>query len=240
MFKKCFVLGVLLLSVPMSGCVSVRTVNMGPAKSDHIYEKNYQLGTAKTAYVGEEIVKVKDYYVTTQNLSKLRADSDFTLEVFGQNTYRGNKGDQFTILGQSDDELSNYLISVPTMPMIRFCIDKYGAMTDRLVGNMNQILAISPQLQPRDTRFRQVTVQAVDQNAGYVNFEIVFTGIGDKSMNLLYREYTKDNMAREAFYQNLTYPLTTKTIRFKNIQIAVSEITDDHIRYSVTTDGLSQ
>lgn len=228
------------MSVLTSGCVSVRAVNMAPTKSDHVYEKNYHIGTEKTAYVGEEIVKIKDYYITTQNLSKLRADSDFTLEVFGQNTYRGNKNEQFTILGQSDDELSNYLISVPTMPMIRFCIDKYGAMTDRLIGNMNQVLAISPNLQPVDTRFRQVIVQAVDQNAGYVNFEIVFTGISDKSMNLLYREYTKDNMAREAFYQNLTYPLTTKTIRFKAIQIAVAEVTDDHIRYSVTTDGLSQ
>ncbi len=62
-------------------------------------------------------------------------------------------------------------------------------------------------------------------------------GISDKSMNLLYREYTKDNMAREAFFQNLTYPLATRTIRFKNIQIAVAEVTDDHIRYSVRRMG---
>ena len=56
---------------------------------------------------------------------------------------------------------------------------------------------------------------------GYLNHELVFTGVGSNGISLLYREYTFEDMARSAFKQELVYPKDTDEIRFRSYQIEV-------------------
>jgi hypothetical protein len=53
---------------------------------------------------------------------------------------------------------------------------------------------------------------------------------------MLYREYTPDNLARPAFYQNLTYPKDSSYVRFKQLKIKVNAVTNELIKYIVEED----
>ncbi|MAK63733.1 MAG: hypothetical protein CMF75_03160, partial [Maricaulis sp.] len=39
------------------------------------------------------------------------------------------------------------------------------------------------------------------------NFEIIYSGMGSGSIRLNYREFTNNDMARQAFFQELSYPV---------------------------------
>ena len=52
------------------------------------------------------------------------------------------------------------------------------------------------------------------------------------------REYTSEDLARPAFYQNLVYESNKKRIRFKDTIIEIHEATNEKIVYTVISDGL--
>jgi hypothetical protein len=68
------------------------------------------------------------------------------------------------------------------------------------------------------------------------NFEIVFNGIDGSAMRFQYREYTAGDLARPAFFQDLSYPLSSRTVRFRTMSIAVASVDAQQIRYTVETE----
>ncbi len=69
-----------LFMVPL-GCASVQPVapQVRVVDSKHVFEKNYSLGVEASAYVGEPIVRVKDYYEVVQAADALQASESFIL-----------------------------------------------------------------------------------------------------------------------------------------------------------------
>jgi hypothetical protein len=233
------ILIVSIVSLIFIGCASIKQIpNMGEDKK-HIYKKNYEIAKPRFAYVGEEIVKVQDYYITKKKLNKLKAMNDFKLDV-GFSEYFGMKDDTYPIVGITDiDNVEHYVVSFPgSLQILRFCITRDGYFSERIIGQMNQILVGSPKVNPKDTKFEIVITENIDASQGYTNYEIVFTGASNNQINLLYREYTSDNMAKQAFYQNLSYPLDAKSIRFKNIVMSVENVSHEKIQYTVTQDNI--
>jgi hypothetical protein len=49
-------------------------------------------------------------------------------------------------------------------------------------------------------------------------------------------ELSGGNMARAAFYQDLTYNKKQKTIRFRNLTIDTEEVNNEKIVYKITQD----
>ena len=97
-----------------------------------------------------------------------------------------------------------------------------------------------PSIIPEDTEFEFVEETEIDQSKTFINYEIVFTGTTANSMNFLYREYTAADLARPAFHQNLTYPINTEIIRFRQTRIKIHEVSSESIKYTVLEDGLSE
>lgn len=58
------------------------------------------------------------------------------------------------------------------------------------------------------------------------------------SLNATYKEYSYNDLARPAFFQNLTYQVDAKQIRFKNFLIQIHDVTNEQITYTVLKDGL--
>jgi len=77
----------------------------------------------------------------------------------------------------------------------------------------------------------------IDASKGFVNFELVYSGTTRESFQLLYREYTKDDLARPAFSQTLVYEKERASIRFRNLQIDVHEASNEKIRFNIISDG---
>jgi hypothetical protein len=70
------------------------------------------------------------------------------------------------------------------------------------------------------------------------SYQIIYTGINDVSLNMTYREYTKDDLAKPAFFQNITYKADAKQIRFKDFLIQIHDVTNENITYTILEDGL--
>ena len=91
-------------------------------------------------------------------------------------------------------------------------------------------------INPPETRFYPVKIQRVLENVPFTNMEIIYSGLSDNTMHLLYREYTPKNLIRPAFTQELSYPSDAKTIRFKDLKIEVKEVSAEELVYSVIED----
>lgn len=65
-------------------------------------------------------------------------------------------------------------------------------------------------------------------------YEILYQGVSRNTLKLAYREYIKD-MARPAFYQDVTYDLEVKptTISFRTVRIEISAADNNKITYRV-------
>ena len=73
---------------------------------------------------------------------------------------------------------------------------------------------------------------------GYINHELIYSGINNVSMNIMYREYTRGYDAKTAFYQNLTFEPKAKQVRFKDYVIDIVEATNDKLVFKISSDGL--
>ena len=71
-----------------------------------------------------------------------------------------------------------------------------------------------------------------------MSIELIYSGKNDVSLNATYKEYTPDNMARPAFFQNITYRADARQLRFKNFVIKLHDVSNEKITYTVLEDGL--
>lgn len=69
-------------------------------------------------------------------------------------------------------------------------------------------------------------------------YELIYAGQNNVSLNVTYREYTSDDIARTAFYQNITYQADAKNIRFRNFEIKIHSASNEQITYTVLKDDL--
>jgi hypothetical protein len=80
---------------------------------------------------------------------------------------------------------------------------------------------------------RDESSQIVLENYPYENFEILYSGTAVGSIRLLYREYTRHDLVRPGFSQELNYPADARQIRFKGMLIEILSISVDSIDFRV-------
>jgi len=93
---------------------------------------------------------------------------------------------------------------------------------------------------PTNLSFEPISTKKIKTGAGYLNYELIYSGRAGGSITLLYREYSSADLARPAFYQNLVYESDQKQIRFKDNIFSIHEATNEKIVYTVISDGLSK
>ncbi|MGL6100225.1 MAG: hypothetical protein ACRCZ9_13060 [Fusobacteriaceae bacterium] len=203
------------------------------------HSKNYELNKPQSVYVGEELLKVatKEYasftelptFVSQENtrISALAGNEINTIPA-GQkisSSYTTLKGGKsyymLPIINKADTSGLN--------------IQSYLYLEKRaLLGMMKLPIRIS-----NDVPFKQVenTIKFSDIN-GLLRYEIIYNGISGDTIKFSYLEFTADNLARSAFYQELNYNKKDKTIRFKKIEIEILKLTNNEITYKVVKDGM--
>lgn len=240
----------------LTGCASqapyatVIPPTVAQSEPVHTIDKNYQLGAQMSVFVGEPMVRVKDYYVThrdsgTYLLPKTVTHHQLFMrpKTFAAGTpmilvgYYMLDGQRLKLLALPDRDASLF-------PML---VDESGHFTNKLFNRMagnwfeqtgGKIASVEGFDPPLD--FATHTVDEVSAEGGYTNFELVYAGASASQLNLIYREYTPTDLARAAFTQNLTYDRSSPAIRFRNIRIDVSSADNQSIHYVVRDDGLSE
>jgi hypothetical protein len=203
------------------------------------FEKNYQLGLQKSVNVGESIVRLQDYWlelsesavvVPSARVNLKGGPIDVTLEAGEKYPIRGSitiGDEQFFIVGLAKQ---NGVLVRPD-----------GKLHNRMVAETSpsqyvQIIYTMTISNP-SVKLHRENIEKIKTTNGYENYEILYTGKSSSGMNLTYREFSPEGVARVAFFQNLVYEADAKIISFKKFRIAIDKATSNEIVFTVLDDG---
>ena len=240
----------LSLSATLCGCVSVQPPSNNVGDFKLTAEKSYILNAESTVNVGESVVVRKSYsFRDVESLDRAQALNDFEahgkvplnsevirqakkddiLSVVGTTLVK-KKSCRIVLLGVTNNNLPiGLLVDIETGEVV-------GAVWRNGLGSWGTG-TLSYTIEPKNTMFAAVKRVIVAKDRPYENFEIIFTGRAGQNATFLYREFSPDDLAKPAFYQNLTYNLETEdTIQFKKLKIKVLKISNESIQLKVLSD----
>ena len=227
----------------LTSCASVQPIASAVVTApEHKVDRNYELGKSQQVYVGQPLVRVKDYYEQQAQLQVVRADRAFRMLLPPFIHADVTQGAAARVVGTTQRNGKSYRLVVlpdPVAAALRLLINDDGSFEGSAINNFGSEMGFSYKPDPPDAKLKGDTATLVDKTKGYINFELVYGGTTGDSIQVLYREYTPDDMARPAFSQQLVYSLASKHIRFRDIQIDVMVADNERIAYTVVADGLA-
>ncbi|MCK7595304.1 hypothetical protein [Pseudomarimonas salicorniae] len=233
------------------GCSPVQPVKPvvyepASATSERRLDATYEIGVPKEVFVGDQMLRVQDYHVVTRDTgshsTRLTPTQDFKVRLPPFATATVDKGDIVRVEGVTERDGRSYrLVELPdpTAGLLRFLIDEEGGFEGSALNNQGARMGWSYKPEPSTVRLVPAPSSVrIDTTKGFTNFELVYGGTTRDSFQILYREYSRDDLARPAFTQNLVYEKGGEpVIRFRNLKIEVQEASNDRIRFVVIEDG---
>jgi hypothetical protein len=208
------------------------------------FVKNYIVGQSMTVSVGDPMIKFQDFWVETTESSVATPDKTVNLKG-GPVDVTLVAGQRYPVRGRMSIEEVDYVVVGTTDNPV-----DYRAVLVKPDGTLhNRVAAANPQfsglvlviytltISDPATKMVRETNQNVKSSKGYENFEILYTGTNSNGLNLTYREFSPDGLARVAFFQNLTYEAGARIIAFKKYRIAVDHASSESITFTVLVDG---
>lgn len=221
----------------VSACAQVEFAQ-GPQllSQDIVSDESYELGQPQTAYVGSSMVRVRDYRVDRYSGAEVRINEDFYVRGFTFNR-QFNEGETYRFGGQT---LLN------GEPMQFFMVGTYGVLFDNngqvqhkllnLSTGTNVFLVYEYETSSEAGSVERVVSERQTATPDGQNFELVYSGRTSDAIRINYREFTDDNVARQAFFQELSYPADAEEIRFRDLVIRLDEVRPDAITFAVVED----
>lgn len=230
-----------LTTLCIAGCAGTTTVTRpSPPPSfqpERVKTQNYELGQRKSAYVGESMVRVKDFLVSQSTATHLYPDKPFTLSKW-LDEIPGSPNMPHKIVGQTEIEGKRFTVLEASTTMgsrYGLLVGEDGRLDNRIVTAwpFNGVFVFN--LSPSDVHFAPPENKAISTPAGE-NYELVYAGLDGDTIKITYREYTGDDVARAPFFQQLSYNRAQPTIRFKRTVIQVYAVTNELIDFTVIQD----
>jgi hypothetical protein len=198
--------------------------------NEHKFSKNYQIGERRIVNVGDSIIKLQDYWVETTELPVMTPNINVLL-THGPCKTSILKGSNYPIKGQTIiDGIVYTVVTGGSCASILVSLD--GKLHNRTYDGLYELKVSDPSV--RLMREKEIKINTKN---GYENYEILYTGINANGLNMTYREFSPDGLARIAFFQNLTYEKSAKIITFKKYKIEIESASSESIAYRVLTDG---
>lgn len=197
-----------------------------------------------TVNVGDPIIKFQDFWVETTESSVATPDKtvnlkggpvDVTLVAGQRYPVRGRmsiEGADYVVVGTTDNPADYRAVLVKPDGTLH---NRVAAANPQLSGLVLVIYTLT--ISDPATKMVRETSQNVKSSKGYENFEILYTGTNSNGLNLTYREFSPDGLARVAFFQNLTYEAGARIIAFKKYRIAVDHASSESITFTILVDG---
>lgn len=240
----------LLIGVALlTSCASVHAPQVTASEVRAVNERNYELNKEQTRYTGDSIVRRRDYFSRTISAANvIKPDRDGTITAYRALAspwqVQFKKNDSLRVIGEVEHEGGKAKLTPvnSTHPPYSALIDSEGKLIDDTWCYSDPILGwvkgkfVKVRVEPAETRFFSSNSEQVDSSKPYTNYELVYTGKSAGSINILYREYSADDLARSSYYQNLVYEADTETIRFRNVRIKLLKATNESISYIVMQD----
>jgi len=239
------------ISVLLSGCgVTTHNLNRDVYAEPtlrRVFDKNYKLNEKRAANVGDAIITYRDFYVARRDLPYATPTVDFTFgDAFRTQTY--SKGTRYPTKGDIFANNIKYTVVLHPKPLIG---DVQGGVLVASDGTIPLTLAVGGPangaevkanlswkmtLTPPDARMVRGFEELVSTEKGHVNYELLFSGVDKNRIAIKYREFSPEGLARVAFFNDLTYEATAKTIRFKDFKIEIHDASSERITYTITEE----
>ena len=217
--------------------------------------KNYAIGQMLTVNVGEPMIKFQDYWLEDSEAPV--AIPSKTVELTGGIvTIKLVAGKKYPVRGKYTLDGVDYTIVATTDDLQAYgavLLKSDGSLHNRVVGAMPDLNGWGyPSGQPPkkmvkviytftisdpSVRLTRETNTNIQISKGYENYELLYTGISSNALNLTYREFSPEGLARVAFFQSLTYEAAAKSITFKKYRIHVDKASSESISFTVLADG---
>jgi hypothetical protein len=226
----------------LAGCATIQPIQGAAAAADsiqHQVERNYTIGVPQSVFVGQPMVRVKDYY-TRQVGGIVRPDRAFTLKLPPFLKMEIPAGEAMRVVGTTDRDGTRYRllqIQRPEASFLRFLLHPDGSFKGTALNAAGARMGFGYTPDPADVKVLPDQDLEVVAGRGMTNFELVYGGTTGDAIQVMYREYTAEDLARPAFSQQLVYSLATRSIRFRDIQIEVASADNEAIHYTVLADG---
>jgi|GEM_PF-1813667 len=201
---------------------------------------NYKLNETMKTYVGDNMIKIKKIHYLIHEPVGFYPKKHFTIEN-KYTTINFSPNDLLHIDGTTTIENIKYLILTKDFIKGKILYDtNKNKIHNQLISSEYNILSKDVYIvDPSDIELYSQPINErsrIIKDKPYVNYEILFSGITKDTIRFQYREYTYDNLIKHAFSQDLTYPINTKIIRFKNLVIKIKNIGLDFIIYKIVKD----
>lgn len=236
-------LSIFVLLIVAVGCgVSVHSYVPPPPTYERISLRSYELNDTSRVFVGEALVRVKDYTERVRRASALTPMTNVHLTLSGLGSRSTLiAGAEYPIVGSRQSGGQAYRV-VRTESGLFILVSHDGRILEGTALNAMQGGGYVPLVyrlstDPSPAHMNDVLVRDIVTDSSFINFEIIYTGRTGDSLTFSYREYTRADLARPAYYQELTYPANSEFIRHKSLRIRVVEATNEAITYVVVEDG---
>lgn len=239
------VLGILAATVALTACTApLRPEGVRHLGNQHVLKSNYEVGKPLTVNVGDPMVKVQDYWEDSFEEPSATPNKSFTM-TGGPVNLAFLEGQSYQVKGRMAVEGKDYQVVANQSNPIQYqaaLLGDDGKLLPRVVAtnpgmNGDHVMVIyTLQISPPDGTLIRQPKTRVNTNKGFVNYEILFTGITDSAINLTYREFSPEGLARVAFFQSLTYPRNASTITFRNLKMSIEQVSGDNITFRVLED----
>lgn len=242
------------------GAVPVSRVNSSEVAVVTFTETNYQLGAPMTAFVGGTLVTAQQFEARVREVQAMRPDRPFVATADNLNNlgwsvvFEPRPVDEpFEILGETTlDGVDVYALAMPfrkkdsqTWQMSHFfcaaclLVTKDGKPTGKALAS-TYVQAGEVVFDEPDLRFAtHRAVKVVSKTPVTGAHELIYAGLSGGQIKLTYREYTRDGLARDAFYQDLAYDVGSTFIRFRNYRLKVVSADSESIHFEVLEDGIN-
>lgn len=217
--------------------MSISPINSLFIEERKMEDKNYKIGSAQTVYVGEPLIKRRTYLAKIQSklvaipeISSVLASSGFGVIPLPQGTPFEVKYDVF-INGEKFSAME-----VPTKNgIVAVLFDVNGLVREKVLRN-GQLLPESFSVKPINANVVTKRPEKILDKKMIENFELIYGGVNNNQINLTYREFSPDDVARTAFFQELTYPTDSEFLRYKSMKVKVHNVSSEGINFEVVAD----
>ena len=221
----------------VSSCATIDSLPATPGKVEIVEEKNYNLGVFRSAFVCEDVIRIKNYKLVKSQLSFVQANENFFYQApfISISIYSGEK---LPIVGSKLKNGKMYYVAQSGDYGILVSEDGilYPKVINGLLTGVKNEVIYSFRANPISGRLRPIILMDTDKTALNQNYEIIYNGVDSQAIHLQYREYTSDDLAKPAFFQELSYPVNSEYIRFRNLKISIKSTSSEKIEYCVVSE----
>lgn len=260
MIKKYFILYLAITLVFLSGCLSEKIAvknqepNINEARIFYISNnsknfeeqatiKNYKINDIQTSYVGESFINSKDILNMVETFDIFKPTQNFN--ILDPINASFVQDDTFLVQGSYSINNKKYLV------VNNYALKSYYQLLLDDKNNVAGLLKFSRSLnatdpvyiidknipyEPKEIKFQKNVYRKETKIKDGMRYELIYTGCTADNLTMVYREYTPDDLARPAFFQNLTYNIKQKQIRFKNLLIEIMLADNEKIVFKVLKD----